>query len=93
MCRVQNKSKVENNFMYNDNTLFLCHSLYLLYIIINANKNYVGAVLVHLIRIVVNFLLMIFFFSLYLIIYERKTHVGVVEVEVKGHTPHDDQTH
>ena len=30
---------------------------------------------------------------LYLIIYERKTHVGVVEVEVEGHTPHDDQTH
>ena len=34
-----------------------------------------------------------FLLFLYLIIYERKTHVGVVEVEVKGHTPHDDQTH
>ena len=30
---------------------------------------------------------------LYLIIYERETHVGVVEVEVEGHTPHDDQSH
>ena len=68
-CEGALKVEVENNFMYNDNTLFLCHSLYLLYIIINANKNYVGAVLVHLIRIFVNFLMMIFFFfstSLYM---------------------------